>query len=432
MAKAKLLKKKRRKNICISQSKTKKFSKIKNKNVTKSKKRKLTSAGKYQIQKLRFRAWKVDKTQINILKQRGWHYVGEPLKNGRYGYPKSMFDARKKNKLEKKDCLILGDDDDGNAFAGYSDKVVCSVIPGSHYAENKVQQQNMFANQKFFPTCYTLPKELKLLKNAIKNAHEDTFWICKPADSCGGLGLKVYNGKSKEMKKLFKRKTPFIVQRYISDPYLMVGLYKFHIRCYMLISNVSPLKAYLYRDGQVLFSTVPFDLKKVGNKFDKYIHLTNYKISNEKKNHKNMFANKPGIGIGTEWTSRDFFNYLNKTEPRWSEKKFWNDLKAMSKKISRAIVSNSLVKKEMKIANVENHYELFGLDVMMNKKFELSISEFNTQASMDELKETMDNGVFNPHNLASNKIASGVVNDVLTKMGFDSVRKFHGTWITLH
>jgi len=420
----------KKKSICISKSK-RKISKIKNKNV-KKKKRKLTSERKYQLQKLRFRAWKSDKTQINILKKRGWHYVGEPLKKGRYDYPKCMFAARKKNKLEKKDCLILGDDDDGNVFAGYSDRVVCSVIPGSHNAENKVQQQKMFENHKFFPNCYTLPKELKLLKAEIKNANEDTFWICKPANSCGGLGLTVYNGKSKELRKLFKRKSPFVVQRYISDPYLMVDLYKFHIRCYMLISHVSPLKAYLYKDGQVLFSTVPFDLKKVGNKFDKYIHLTNYKISNEKKNHKNMFANKQGIGIGTEWTSREFFDYLNKNDPAWSENKFWNDLIKISKTISHKIVSNSLVKKEMKNANVENHYELFGLDVMMNKNFELFISEFNTQPSMDQLKETMDNGVINPHNIASNKIALGVVNDVMTKMGFDSIKKFKGTWMPLH
>lgn len=421
----------KRKSIVIKKNKVK-TNKFKNKNGKQKKPRKLTSEGKYKIQKLRFRAWKSDQTQISVLKKRGWHYVGEPLKNGRLDYPKCMFAARKQKKLEKKDCLILGDDDCGNVFAGYSNKVVCSVIPGSHKAENKVEQANMFSNCKFFPKCYTLPKELKKLKSVIKKENEDTFWICKPADSCGGRAVKVYNGKSKEMKTLFKRKTPFIVQRYISDPYLMVGRFKFHIRSYLLISNVSPLRAYLYKDGQVLFSTVPFDLKKVGDKFDKYRHLTNYSISNEKKNHRNMFKNKPGIGIGTEWTSREFFDYLNQNEPRWSENKYWNDIASISKKIALCITNNKHVKKEMNNANVENHFELFAIDVMMNKDFELTISEFNTQPGMDLLSEKMDNGVFNPHNVQSNLIALGVLNDVYTKMGFDSVTEYHGTWIPVH
>jgi len=272
--------KNKKKNICIDKSK----SKYENKNVlttraTKKKKpRTLTSEGKYQLQKLRFRAWKSDVTVIDVFKKRGWHYVGEPFKNGQDYYPKLMFKARKENKLTKKDCLIVGDDNDGAAFSGYSDRVLCSVLPYSHEAEAKIEQQKMFKNEKWFPTCYTLPKESNQLKIDIKKSEGDTFWICKPVNSYGGCGLKVYNGKSKEMNQLFKRKCPFIVQKYVSNPYLMAGLYKFHIRCYMLISNISPLKSYLYKDGQVLFATIPFDLTKVGDSFNKYIHITNYKV----------------------------------------------------------------------------------------------------------------------------------------------------------
>lgn len=419
-----------RKNIRINKNAKSKSIQLKNKNKPKPL-RTLTSEKKYQLQKLRFRAWKADQFVIDNLKKRGWHYVGEPKKNGRYGYPKCMYDARKKNKLDKKDCLVLGDDDCGLIYAGYSDKVVCSVIPNSHRAEAKVEQQKMFQNYKWFPQCYTLPREKNDLKKKIKDSKKRTFWICKPARGYGGFGLKVYNGESKEFRKLFKRKCDFVIQRYVSDPYLMAGIYKFHIRCYLLISNIEPLKAYLYKDGQVLFATVPYDLNKVGDKFNKYSHITNYKISNEKKNRENMYANKPGIGIGTEWTTKEFFKYLSKNEPKWNKTKFWLDLSKISKVIAEKIVSNHYVKKGLENYNVENHYELFGLDVMMNKNFELSISEWNTQPGLEYMKERMDNGVYNPHIVASNKISQGVVHDVMTKIGIDNVKSYQGKWIKL-
>ena len=54
---------------------------------------------------------------------------------------------------------------------------------------------------------------------------------------------------------------------------------------------------------------------------------------------------------------------------------------------------------------------------MMNENYELSISEWNTQPGLENVPVRMDNGVLNPHNITSNAVNVGVINDVLTKLG---------------
>jgi hypothetical protein len=44
----------------------------------------------------------------------------------------------------------------------------------------------MFQNYKWFPQCYTLPREKNDLKKKIKDSKKRTFWICKPARGYGG------------------------------------------------------------------------------------------------------------------------------------------------------------------------------------------------------------------------------------------------------
>merc|ERR1719220_1099151 len=68
-----------------------------------------------------------------------------------------------------------------------------------------------------------------------------------------------------------------IVQKYISNPFLVNGL-KFDLRLYVLLTSIDPIKLYLYDDGLVRFATKPFSIDE-DNLNNKYIHLTNYAIN---------------------------------------------------------------------------------------------------------------------------------------------------------
>ena len=67
-----------------------------------------------------------------------------------------------------------------------------------------------------------------------------------------------------------------MVQRYISNPYLMAGK-KFDLRIYCLVTSFTPLTAYLYRSGFARFTNYRYSnaAADIGNSF---IHLTNVAI----------------------------------------------------------------------------------------------------------------------------------------------------------
>eukprot|EP00494_Astrolonche_serrata_P022178 UN22435 len=297
----------------------------------------LSSENKYMLKKLRFRAWKCDSFVIDVLKRRGYELVGEPSDAGREDYPKSMKVEKLEGRLDMDDCLFWADDDDAKILQGMSNNHVISCMPGSDSSLTKVYQQTMFNDYEWFPTCWTLPAEKESLNKFIES-NPESWYICKPKHSYGGFGMCVYKANSDEFKTLFNRKCPFVVQKYMHDPYLFAGLYKFHLRCYMVVTNArKPLKAYLYKDAQIQFSTHKFDLTQIEKKFNKYSHITNYKVNNEKKNMNYLLNDKPGIGKGSEWPIKKFFKYMSEHDDKWDTDKFWVELTEIATVVAEKI-----------------------------------------------------------------------------------------------
>jgi len=131
----------------------------------------------------------------------------------------------------------------------------------------------------------------------------------------------VYHTSQKEFKKALaiREGKGFIIQRYIHSP-MLISNYKFHFRFYTILSSVDPFQAYLYRGAHVLFSTKPYSLDKntLAEKFDPFIHLTNWSI-NFTKGNKYLAENKPGVGVGCEWTGAQFLRWANTNLLRFNE-----------------------------------------------------------------------------------------------------------------
>ena len=69
---------------------------------------------------------------------------------------------------------------------------------------------------------------------------------------------------------------PYVVQRYVANPYL-VGGKKFDLRIYCMVTNWRPLRAYLYRSAFARFSGVPFSMDAT-DITNTVIHLTNVAV----------------------------------------------------------------------------------------------------------------------------------------------------------
>ena len=78
----------------------------------------------------------------------------------------------------------------------------------------------------------------------------------------------------------------YVVQRYISKPYLIDAL-KFDLRIYVLLAGIDPLRIYVYKEGMARFATEPYKPPNQQNLGNNFQHLTNYAIN--KENEKFIF-----------------------------------------------------------------------------------------------------------------------------------------------
>jgi tubulin polyglutamylase TTLL6/13 len=77
-----------------------------------------------------------------------------------------------------------------------------------------------------------------------------------------------------------------VIQKYISNPYLIDGL-KFDFRIYVLLRSINPLKIYVYEEGLSRFATSKYEPPSKTNCTNTMMHLTNYAIN--KKNPEFVF-----------------------------------------------------------------------------------------------------------------------------------------------
>lgn len=382
-----------------------------------------------------FYAWRNDdKDVIQELCRQGWKYGGEIVEGGQEDYPQMIIDAIAENKIDLGPCLILADDGEAELLQGLSPHHLISQIPQAYKSLTKAYHQKMFNGESFFPTCFTLPDEKAALLNVIKNA-PNSHWICKPDDGYGGQGMRIYRGTSPSFQRRINARRPkhkLVIQRYMENPYLLAGLYKFHFRCYMTITNVLPLRAYLYRNCQLQFATHPFDLTQIGDQpFNKYSHITNYKVNNEPKNMAFAKADKSGIGIGTEWSFETFAAHMKKENPSFSTDGFWEKLTKIARVVSQKLSqSENVTECFTKGDFTANHFEIYGLDILMDENFDLKMAECNCTPGLDDTKVDAY-GTYREETVKANDITHGILNDSLSLVMCEK-KPFFGTFIPLH
>ena len=96
------------------------------------------------------------------------------------------------------------------------------------------------------------------------------MWICKPTDLSRGRKITIISN----MQDL-QYDQQSVIQQYIDNPLLIRGT-KWDMRIYVLITQVRPLKIYLYKEGIVRFSSERYNTDCLQNVFS---HLTNSSIN---------------------------------------------------------------------------------------------------------------------------------------------------------
>jgi hypothetical protein len=106
----------------------------------------------------------------------------------------------------------------------------------------------------FFPETYSMPEEYGQLAQ-LKQSEPNALWMAKPTGSKNGLGIKVLSDPTEAPKM-----KGILVQRYVYPPHLVSGL-KFNFRLYVIVTDIEPLRLYVYDQAMLYFSGEKFEAK---------------------------------------------------------------------------------------------------------------------------------------------------------------------------
>jgi tubulin polyglutamylase TTLL9 len=304
-------------------------------------------------------------------------------------------------------------------------------FPGTYYALYKTAEAHAFRGKSYYPMAYVLPQEADALMQEIsasKKAGRKSYYIGKPENECGGEGIRVWEGTDPELAKLVKgsqgkKQEKSVVQRYLADPMLIGGL-KFHMRLHMIITSFDPPQAYIQHNGQALFATLPYTLsgKTLGSNFKAPVHVTNQSLNATPANKENYFRKKTVVGNGQQIEITELEKYLAKTYPSYSKEQLWSQILHIGADVTKYLAKAKAVQKFGKDRPKDRHFEIFGLDLMLDKKLNVYMCECNAGPGMDYPDKFML-GEPNPDYHKEIRLASATWNDTMMLLGLDSKRK---------
>ena len=142
-------------------------------------------------------------------------------------------------------------------------------------AKNLNLMQKALPNEyNFFPQTWVLPSDSKSFKDQFNGKRSKTF-IIKPEYNCQGVGIFL----TRNYDWLIQGEH-YVAQKYLHKPLLIEGL-KFDLRIYVLVTGVSPLRCFIYKEGLARFATEQYKSPMGSNLNNLCMHLTNYAINKE-------------------------------------------------------------------------------------------------------------------------------------------------------
>lgn len=121
-------------------------------------------------------------------------------------------------------------------------------------------------------------RDKHLLKAVLDSDDSPSPWILKPSLGKRALGVQMLTSSDDIPSKMSH---DYVAQKYITNPFLVWGR-KFHLRLYLLITSLQPLRVLLHKEGLVLFATSNYSSDPVSYR-DFTIHLTNAAVADREK-----------------------------------------------------------------------------------------------------------------------------------------------------
>jgi len=297
-------------------------------------------------------------------------------------------------------------------------------LPGTSAALTKTAFTAHFRNAPWYPETFVLPSERHAMSRRLRDCPEE-YWITKPRDECSGAGICVWSASDPILAQhvcASAGRPQSVVQRYVANP-LLVGGYKFHMRIHLLITNVSPVVAFVQAGGQCLFSTSEYSVSAegLGVNFDPPVHISNTGLNLKPKQKEGFLKAKPVIGKGQQILMGHLEAHLAKTRPDFSHEALWSQILAMSAETARYIAQAPSVRRHGKPVP-EQIFDIFGMDLVLDQNLKVWMCETNPTPSLSD-QDRKVHGVVNPDYKKESKALSKVWHDSFCLLGLDAGRR---------
>lgn len=230
---------------------------------------------------------------------------------------------------------------------------------------------------KFFPKSFNLPIDKNLLIKEFEDKKKNHTFIVKPEALSMGRGIFL----TKRLEEIPLSEN-LVVQKYVQKPFLIDNL-KFDLRIYVLVTSVSPLKIFIYKEGLARFATEEYiqpDHKNVKNICQ---HLTNYSINKNSKNFK-FDENPLTAETGHKRSLASIWKYCEQNGI--DSKAIFNDIK---KGVIKTICSIQPILKHCYTSCQPNDFtggmcfEVLGFDVIIKNNYKAYVLEVNHAPSFN-------------------------------------------------
>ncbi|CAM9517954.1 unnamed protein product [Ectocarpus sp. 4 AP-2014] len=238
----------------------------------------------------------------------------------------------------------------------------------------------------FWPTTYVLPGEYALFAEESKK-RANSKWIMKPIARSQGRGIfivtklsQISKWKSDSRWEKTKEDTPetYVVQRYVTNPYLVAGR-KFDMRLYVLVTSYMPMTVWVYRAGFCRFSHARYS-NATEDLEDMEKHLTNIAIQKRTESYDKEFGGK--------WGVRQLKLHLMALHGVAAVNTLFHEI--------QSLILRSLLSVQQVMINDKHCFGLYGYDILFDDKLKPWLLEVNASPSLSantpadkELKVTM-------------------------------------------
>lgn len=258
----------------------------------------------------------------------------------------------------------------------------------------------MQAMQERFPDDYDFVPRTWIISGSTpdqaadleKTMAEKKGWtyICKPTSGSQGRGLRLVKTFAElrgPMRDAFPRGSErlrpaeYVVQRYVTKPLLVDG-YKFDCRCYVIITSVVPLCAYLFQEGLARFCTTKYEKPRGRNLGNSCMHLTNYAVNK----HSDAFELARAHDLGSKRSLSSVFTLIE-SDGGPSAETLWGEIQAVAEKTLLAL-RPALVEHVAQGDRGALHpagpkgFHILGFDILFDERYKAILIELNANSSM--------------------------------------------------